>query len=262
MKIRFYLFGATFILISMVTMQIFTIAVQADQVIMVDMMFFIPDKSEFILDDKEREQAVKKIIKQTNNNVWDIFEDKNALGGAALGAPGDNDFATTVPLVYKLPVAIKAGEAGPWKMWARLNRTADPNSFFWKASQDGKKWTPKGFNIDTHGWNNPGAPVMMPDKPPWFYFDGVGNPDFKPGDNYLMISCRESGVPPNVNLIDVISIRNDGNKPTDEESEKLLAEQYKGMTSPIGTVISGEEEKQAISPGGKLTTTWGRLKGE
>jgi hypothetical protein len=228
---------------------------------MVDMMYFIPDESEFILDDEERKAEVDDVIKRTNRNVWDVFEDKNALGGTALGAPGDNDFATTFPLVYKLPVAIKAGEAGPWKMWARLNRKDDPNSFFWKVSQDAKNWTPKGFNIDTHGWNNP-AVAAIPDKAPWFYFDGIGNPEFKEGDNYLTISCRESGVPPNVNLIDVISIRNDGNKPTDEESEKLLAEQYKGIDSPIGKDPSGEKEKLAVSPGGKLTITWGWLKGK
>jgi hypothetical protein len=245
-------------------MQLFTIAVQADQVIMVDVMFFIPEKSEFILDDDKRRDEVDDAIKRTNRNVWDIFEDKNALGGFALGAPGDNDFATTFPLVYKLPVAIKAGEAGPWKMWARLNRTADPNSFFWKAGQDGKKWNPAGFNIDTHGWNNPAA-APIPGKAPWFYFDGIGTPDFQPGDNYLMISCRESGVPPDVPLIDVISIRNDGAKPTDEESEKLLTEQYAGMESPVGIAPVGEveieeKEEQAVSPGGKLAITWGRLK--
>ncbi|MBC8233196.1 hypothetical protein H8E77_26920 [bacterium] len=269
MKVKFYLFGAILALISIVITRTFTMDVLADQVIMVDVMFFIPDKSEFILDDEKRENEVDDAIKRTNRNVWDIFEDKNALGGAALGAPGDNDFATNFPLVYKLPVAIKDGEAGPWKMWARLNRTADPNSFFWKASQNAKKWIPHGFNIDTHGWNNPGG-VPIPDKAPWFYFDGLGNPEFQPGDNYLMLSCRESGVPPDVNLIDVISIRNDGNKPTDEESEKLLAEQYKGIECPIEIILGEiipveeevEEEQQAISPGGKLTTTWGRMKGE
>ncbi|HIE28294.1 TPA: hypothetical protein EYP66_13500 [Candidatus Poribacteria bacterium] len=256
MKVRFYLLGTILVLTSILAIRMFTMNVQADQVIMVDVMYFIPDKSEFILDDEKRKNAVDEVIKKTNGNVWDIFEDKNALGGTALGAPGDNDFGTNFPLVYKLPVAIKAGEGGPWKMWARLNRTADPNSFWWKASQNASKWTPPGFNIDTHGWNNPGAPLNIPDKPPWFWFDGIGNPDFKPGDNYLMLSNRESGVPPNVNLIDVISIRNDGKKPSDEEAEKLLAEQYKGIRSPF------EKVEESVSPGGKLTTTWGRLKGE
>jgi len=262
MKIQFYLFGAILALNFIVITPLFKMNVQAEQVIMVDVMYFIPDKSEFILDDKERGIAVKKIVKEMGGNVWDVFEDKNALGGAALGAPGDNDFTTNSPLVYKLPVAVKAGEAGPWKMWARLNRTDDPNSFWWKASQDAKNWTPKEFNVDTHSWNNPAAPLKVPDKPPWFWFDGVGNPDLKPGDNYLMLSNRESGVPPNVNLIDVISIRNDGKQPTDEEAEKLLAEQYKGITSPIGISPVEEKEEQAISPGGKLTTTWGQMKGK
>lgn len=256
MKIRFYLFGAIFALTSIIITQTFKMDVQADQVIMVDVMYFIPDKSEFILDDKEREIAVDKIEKQMGGNVWGIFEDENALGGAALGAPGDNDFNTNAPLVYKLPVAIKEGEAGTWKMWARLNRMADPNSFWWKVSQDAEKWTPKNFNVDTHGWNNPGAPLNVPDKPPWFYFDGIGKPDFQPGDNYLMLASRESGISPNVNLIDVISIRNDGNKPTDEEAEKLLAEQYKDIALPFEK-IEGEE---SVSTSGKLTTTWGRLK--
>ncbi|MBM3235042.1 hypothetical protein FJZ31_01960 [Candidatus Poribacteria bacterium] len=256
MKIQFYPFGAILALTFIVITQLFKINVQAAQVIMVDVMYFIPDKSEFILDDEKRKNEVDDVIKRTNRNVWDVFEDENALGGAALGAPGDNDFATNFPLVYKLPVAIKAGEAGPWKMWARLNRTADPNSFFWKASQNAIKWMPPGFNIDTHGWNNPGAPLMVPDKPPWFWFDGVGNPEFQPGDNYLMLSNRESGVPPDVNLIDVISIRNDGKQPTDEEAEKLLAEQYKGIRSPF------EKIEESVSPGGKLTTTWGRMKGK
>ena len=59
-----------------------------------------------------------------------------------------------------------------------------------------------------------------------------------------------------MNLIDVISIRNDGNKPTDEESEKLLAEQYEGIASPFEKIEGGE----SVSTSGKLTTTWGRLK--
>ena len=71
-----------------------------------------------------------------------------------------------------------------------------------------------------------------------------------------MLSCRESGIPPNVNLIDVISIRNDGNPPTDEESEKLLADQYKGIRSPL------DNAPESVSPTGKLTTTWGRIKSQ
>ena len=251
MRRSFYVFATISVLIS----QLLITNVFADQVIMLDVMFFDPDSSEFILDDKEREAAVTKAINQFKGNVWDIFEEENALGGTALGAPGDNDFASNFPLIYKLPVAIAAGEGGPWKMWARLNRTADPNSFWWRAGQDGKKWKPNAFNMDTHGWNNPGG-IPAPDKPPWFWFGGVGTPEFKEGDNYLMLSCRESGIPPNVNLIDVISIRNDGNPPTDEESEKLLADQYKGIRSPL------DNAPESVSPTGKLTTTWGRIKSQ
>ncbi len=193
-----------------------------------------------------------------SKNVWDVFKDEKALGGIALGAPGDSNFDTNIPLVFKLPVAVKAGEAAKWKMWARLNRTADPNSFFWRVSQDTEKWKPGAFNIDTHGWNNPAATV--PAKTPWFWFDGVGSPDFEEGDNYISVAARESGVPPNVNLIDVIMIRNDGQKPTDEEAEKLLAEQYAGVESPLGEAGEGLKEDQAVTPGGKLTITWGHLK--
>ena len=254
MKRLLSLVGTIFVLIFVLIAQTPHMNVHADQVIMVDVMYCIPEKSEFILNKKEREVAVDKVIRLLNSNVWGIFEDKNALGGAALGAPGDNDFASNFPLVYKLPIPIKAGEGGPWKMWARLNRKDDPNSFWWRVGQDGQKWKPNAFNIDTHGWNNPGAPLMIPDKPPWFWFDGIGNPDFLPGDNYLMLSNRESGIPPNVNLIDVISIRNDGKQPSDEEAEKLLAEQYKDIRGPL------EKVEQSVSPSGKLTTTWGRLK--
>ena len=233
---------------------------------MLDLMYFIPEKSDFILDANDREDAVAKVKRDFIGNVWEVFKDKKALGGAALGAPGDNNFDSNFPLVCKLPVPVKAGEAGGWRMWARLNRIDDPNSFYWMVSPDAENWTPKALNVDTHGWNNPAGPLMTK-KPPWFWFAGNGSPALAEGDNYVMLAARESDIQ-NMPLIDVLSIRNDGKSPTDEEAEKLLAEQYKGLKSPLGAAALGEveeieeEEEKAVSPGGKLATMWGGMKKE
>ena len=61
--------------------------------------------------------------------------------------------------------------------------------------------------------------------------------------------------------VDVVMIRNDGEKPTDEDAEKLLAEQYDGVESPLAN-IGIPEEDQAVEPGAKLTTVWGRVKNQ
>ncbi len=256
---KVWIYTIVFAVISIVFMGLFQVEVQADQIIMLDMAFFIPEKSEYFLDVEEHEDAMARAMKFLGN-CWDMFADKNALGGFALGAPGDSNFDTNPPLVYKLPVDVKAGEGGSWKMWARLNRTADPNSFFWKASQDGEKWKPGAFNIDANGWNNPVGQIAIPKKAPWFWFSGVGTPALEPGVNYIMIAPRESD-PFNVPLIDVVMIRNDKGQPTDEEAEKLLAEQYAELESPLKD-IGVPEEDRAVDPGEKLTTVWGRVKSQ
>lgn len=236
------------------------------QVIFIDPEFFEPADSKFIIDEKKREEAIRDVQKRFIGNVWTVVENKNALGKTAFGAPGDNDFNTNEHLVIKLPVDVKAGEAGPWKLWARLVKTEDPNSFYWRISQDKKAWVPPNFVIDTAGWNNPpgfgGAvnPLIIKGKEPWFWFDGAGAPDLKPGVNYISLSNRESAlqIDASLNLIDVMCTRNDGKTPTDDEAIPLLAEQYKGKISPLKA--AAEPKAEAVEPQGKLTTTWGRMK--
>lgn len=257
MKVWAYIIAFT--MISVVFMGVPKVEVQADQIIMLDMAFFVPEMSEYILDVEEHEDAMARAMK-FQGNVWDMFADKNALGGFALGSPGDANFDSNFPLVYKLPVDVKAGEGNRWKMWARLNKVDDPNSFYWQVSQDGNKWTPPAFNIDSHGWNNPAGQLAIPKKAPWFWFAGVGTPALEPGENFIAIAGRESD-PFTFPLIDVVMIRNDGEKPTDEDAEKLLAEQYAGVKSPLEN-IGIPEEDQAVDPGAKLTTVWGRVKSQ
>ena len=256
MRVLAYIIAFT--MTSIVFIGLSQLAVQADQIIMLDMAFFIPEKSEYILDEEEQEDAMAKAEKFIGN-TWGMFNDKNALGGFALGAPGDNNFDTNFPLVYKLPVDVKAGEGGSWKMWARLNKVDDPNSFYWQVGQDGEKWKPGAFNVDSHGWNNPAGQLAIPKKAPWFWFAGVGSPALEPGENFIAISGRESD-PFTFPMIDVVMIRNDGGKPTDEEAENLLAEQYDGIESPLENL--GKEPDQAVDPGEKLTTVWGRVKSQ
>jgi hypothetical protein len=230
------------------------------QVICIDPEFFEPAESKFIIDQKKREEAIKDVQKRFVGNIWTVVEDKKALGGTAFGAPGDNDFNSNEHLVIKLPMDVKAGEAGPWKLWARLNKSEDPNSFYWRISQDKKTWVPPDFVIDAAGWNNPANPLLINGKEPWFWFDGVGAPNLKSGVNYLSLSCRESGlqIDAALNLIDVLCARNDGKNPTDDEAIPMLAEQYKDKVSPLKA--GGQVAAQAVKPGGKLTTSWGQIK--
>jgi hypothetical protein len=248
----YYLLG-TFLL----TLLVFGLtASDAAQVIYIDMLDFIPDKGDFIKDEKERENKFKEVQRNFQGHVWRIIEDKDAIDGKAMDCPGDNDFLSFAELIYQFEV--NAGEQGPWAMWARLNRLPDPNSWFYRVSTDAKSWAPKDFNIDTAGWNNPPGFGQNPEvlqfakgtlvdaKGPWFWYKGAGAPDLKPGKNFLDISPRESGLPPNNHAIDMICIRNDGNDPTDDEA-KAFASKGQG---------------QAVSVKDKLTTTWGRVKSQ
>jgi len=65
----------------------------ADQAIYVDMLDFIPEKSEYILDDKERELKLKEVQRDFLGHVWRIVGDKDgakdALGDKAMDAPGE-----------------------------------------------------------------------------------------------------------------------------------------------------------------------------
>ena len=49
----------------------------AAQVIYIDILDFIPEKSEFILDEKEREAKFKEIQRAFVGHVWRIIEDKD-----------------------------------------------------------------------------------------------------------------------------------------------------------------------------------------
>lgn len=228
----------------------------AAQVIYIDMLDFIPDKGDYIKDDKERENKFKEIQRAFVGHVWRIVEAKDALGDKAMDCPGDNDFNTFAELTYEFEV--KAGEKGPWAMWARLNRLPDPNSWFYRTSPDGKKWNPPNFDIGAAGWNNPPGFGQNPEvlqfakgtlgkaKGPWYWYKGTGSPDLKDGKNFLNISPRESGLPPNNHAIDMICIRNDGNDPTDDEATPFIS---KGPG-------------QAVSVKDKLATTWGQIKSQ
>ena len=84
---RVWIYTIVFAVISIVFMGLFQVEVQADQIIMLDMAFFIPEKSEYFLDVEEHEDAMARAMKFLGN-CWDMFADKNALGGVALGANG------------------------------------------------------------------------------------------------------------------------------------------------------------------------------
>jgi len=92
--------------------------------------------------------------------------------------------------------------------------------------------------------------VLVDAKGPWFWYKGNGNPDLKNGKNFLNISPRESGLPPNNHAIDMISIRNDGNDPNDAEATPFVSD---------GKFLGGGED-QAVDAKDKLTTTWGKIK--
>jgi len=74
----------------------------ADQAIYVDMLDFIPEESEYILDDKERELKLKEVQRDFLGHVWRIVGDKDALGDKAMDAPGDNDFNSFIELTFEL----------------------------------------------------------------------------------------------------------------------------------------------------------------
>jgi hypothetical protein len=232
----------------------------AAQVIYIDMLDFIPEQSQFILNPQEREAKFKEIERNFLGHVWRIVEAKDAIGDKAVDCPGDNDFNTFAELTYELEV--KAGEKGPWAVWARLNRLPDPNSWFYRTSPDGKKWEPANFDIGAAGWNNPPGFGQNPEvlqfakgtlvdaKGPWYWYKGTGNPNLKDGKNFLNISPRESGLPPNNHAIDMVCIRNDGNDPTDEEA------------APFASDGKFLKEELAVNARGKLTTTWGRIRAQ
>lgn len=227
----------------------------ADQVIYVESSSFDKSLSQFGVEVK--------------GNKWVETVEKGAINGTALGGPGDNNHSADGGepyIVIKLPVKVKAGESTAdkkvWAAWARLYEpqaiidATNYNSFFLRTSADAKNWTPATRGDTSLRWNDPGA--MFPDSVngvdilftdvgkamPWFWQKHSANgqstidPVLAVGDNYIEIGIRESD-PVNYPRIDVICLRNDGKQPSDKEVPQYL--------SPV-------------SPGGKLTWTWGRVK--
>ena len=116
---------------------------------------------------------------------------------------------------------------------------ADQNSFFWQVSTDKNTWKPDA-NTNVNRWNDDarnGSDV-------WYWQDnltgnaGAIDADIAVGVNYFRLGVRESD-PVTHPLIDLVSFRNDGNAPTDEEA-----------------LASGT----AVEPAGKLATSWGQIK--
>jgi len=214
--------------------------------------------------------ALSQFGKDVKGNKWVETAEKGAINGTALGGPGDNDSATGLGepyLVIKLPDKVKAGESTAdkkvWAAWARLYEpqalvnATDFNSFFLRVSPDAKTWKPAARGDATLRWNDPGADLFpksingtdmlftsLKDTMPWWWQKHTANgqstidPTLAVGDNYIEIGIRESDAV-NYPRIDVVCLRNDGGKPSDDEVPQYLT---------------------SVQPTGKLTATWGKIK--
>ena len=232
------------------------VCVYADQIIYVESSSLDKSLSQFNIDVK--------------GNKWIEVAEKGAINGTVLGNPGDNNAGNDGGepyIVIKLPVKVKAGESTAdkkvWAAWARLYEpqalitATDFNSFFIRTSADAKNWTPAARADTSLRWNDPSA-ASFPDSingtdmlftdlgktAPWWWQKHTANgqstidPVLAVGDNYIEIGTRESNdvLYPR---IDVICFRNDNKLPSDKEVPQYLT---------------------PVSPGGKLTGTWGNIK--
>jgi len=213
--------------------------------------------------------ALSQFGEEVKGNTWVETVEKGATNGTALGGPGDNNHGTDGGepyIVIKLPAQVIAGESTAdgktWDAWARLYEPqavitdADYNSFYLRTSSDANTWIPEARADTSLRWNDPGA--MFPasingndmlltsvgEEMPWFWQKHTSNaqstidPTLSVGDNYIEIGIRESD-PVNYPRIDVICLRNDGGKPSDDEVPQYLT---------------------SVQPTGKLTATWGKIK--
>ncbi len=182
------------------------------------------------------------------------MEVEGAFDGTAMTAPGDNNYNADagVPfLVYKLPVAVNAGESSDdgktWQIWVRMFLRSDRNSFFWQMSDDGVNWEPAA-NTTQNRWNDD----ALNSSNKWYWQDhvtgndGAVDPVLAVGTNYLRIGVREARPEPDPPLIDAVVLRNYGSlgpadTPQDDEVLELLS-------------------AVQVSPKRSLTTTWASVK--
>ena len=101
----------------LVTLILSISASYAAQVIYIDILDFTPDRSDYILDDAQREVKLQRLtVPLAIGNAWRIIEDSDALGAKAMDCPGDSDTDTTFSeLTFEFQ--INAGETGPWAVW-------------------------------------------------------------------------------------------------------------------------------------------------
>jgi hypothetical protein len=244
-----------YVFISFLLCMIIGLCAYADQIIYVEVSDF--------------DRSLSQFGEEVKGNTWVETPEEGAINGTAFGGPGDNNHGSDGGepyLVIKLPQQVEAGESTAdgktWAGWARLYEpesivTLDQyNSFFFRMSVDAENWTPAARGDTTLRWNDPGA--MFPasindvdvlftdlgDRLPWFWEKHTANgqstidPVLEVGDNYIEIGIRESD-PVNYPRIDVVCLRNDGEKPSDQEVPLYLT---------------------AVQPTGKLATSWGKIK--
>ena len=190
-----------------------------------------------------------------NGNKWQEINDAQGLFPVGMTAPGRNgtDGGDNRPwLVFKLPVAVKAGEATSdgktWNIWLHMRVSTDANSFYWQSSANAELWGPTPIDntlrVNDDAMNNTDV---------WAWTDNVtGNDGGKPvplvvGTNYIRIASRESKADaPGSPRFDAVCLRNYGgigiaNAPKDNEVAAMI-------------------NSTPVEPRGKLSTTWGELR--
>jgi hypothetical protein len=215
----------------------------ADQIIYIDVAHYIRGDSEFGV--------------EVTGNTWIIVADPDAFGGTAFGGPGDSNytadggdpFLVAEPyLVIQFPAKVNPGESTAdgktWIPWARMRVPATQNSFYWQVSSDKTNWKPE-IITNANRWNDD----AQNESNVWYWQDnltgndGAVNADIAVGINYLRVGVRESD-PETYPLIDIACFRNDGKKASDDDPELEKA------------VAAGT----SVEPGGKLATSWGKIK--
>jgi len=165
---------------------------------------------------------------------------EGAFGDAVVNVSGND----SIWLLYNFDTSEVDGQAGTWYIWCREINPSNQSEFLWVMGDDGDEipTVKPTFEIDDDR-------VFDADTgPPWAWDRGNREgerKELREGENTMMIWYRQG----NTTALRDVFVWTDNPDYTPADIDYIEAEE-------IGI------EQESVKPTGKLTTTWGEIKGK